>query len=103
MVKKNLDGERELWDSRDMERETNNNMTDLENEARSVIIGFMARFPSPDCREQQEIVEAAEQWLRSYEVEQENNNAFWSRFRSVMQARREASWGVVENGGLRHD
>ena len=87
MVKKNLDGERELWDSRDMERETNNNMTDLESEAKSIISGFMSRFPAPDCREQQEVVEAAEQWLRSYEVEQENNNAFWSRFRRVMEVR----------------
>ena len=63
-----------------MDRETNNKMTDLEKQAKAIISGFLSRFPAPECVEQQEVVTQAEDWLKSYALEQTNNNEWWARF-----------------------
>lgn len=54
-----------------MDRETHNNMTDLEQKAKAIISGFMSRFEAPSCREQQEVVDKANEWLEMYDVETE--------------------------------
>lgn len=66
-----------------MDRETNNNMTDLEQQAKAIISGFLSRFPAPECVEQQEVVNEAEKWLIDYGVEAGNNNAWWARFQAM--------------------
>lgn len=66
-----------------MDRETNNNMTDLEKQAKAIISGFLSRFPAPECVEQQDIVNHAEEWLKDYEVEVGNNNEWWARFQAM--------------------
>lgn len=66
-----------------MDRETHNNMTDLEQQAKAIIGGFLSRFPAPECVEQQEVVQQAERWLIDYGVEVGNNNAWWARFQAM--------------------
>lgn len=66
-----------------MDRETNNNMTDLEQQAKAIISGFLSRFPAPECVEQQDIVNHAEDWLKEYEVEVGNNNAWFVRYKAA--------------------
>lgn len=38
----------------------------MTTQAKHIINGFMSVFPAPECREQQEVVDAANKWLAEY-------------------------------------
>jgi hypothetical protein len=35
--------------------------------ADNIIAGFLSRFPAPECKEQQEVVDAAKNWVKKVE------------------------------------
>lgn len=50
----------------------------MTHEAKAIIDGFMSRFPAPECREQQEVVDAANKWLVKYAEMEKHGQEFFA-------------------------